>query len=57
MVEDPTSQYVYTSNSVDGTVSGFQLDNNTGELSNLKRGSTFTATGQATCVAVSGNVT
>jgi 6-phosphogluconolactonase (cycloisomerase 2 family) len=56
MVEDPTSQYVYTSNGVDGTVSGFVLDNNTGELSNLKRGSTFTATGQATCLAVSGNV-
>jgi 6-phosphogluconolactonase (cycloisomerase 2 family) len=56
MVEDPTSQYIYTSNSVDGTVTGFQLDNNTGKLSNLKRGSKFTATGQATCLAVSPNV-
>jgi hypothetical protein len=56
MVEDPTSQYIYTSNCVDGTVTGFQLDNNTGKLSNLKRGSKFTATGQATCLAVSPNV-
>jgi 6-phosphogluconolactonase (cycloisomerase 2 family) len=56
MVEDPTDQYIYTSNGVDGTASGFQLDNTSGELSNLKRGSTFAATGQATCLAVSPNV-
>ena len=56
MVEDPTDQYVYTSNGVDGTVSGFQLDNTSGELSSLKRGSTFTASGQATCLAISPNV-
>ena len=56
MVEDPTNKYVYTSNSVDGTVSGFQLDDRSGQLLNLTRGSTFTAVGQATCLAISPNV-
>jgi 6-phosphogluconolactonase (cycloisomerase 2 family) len=55
MVEDPSNQYIYTSNG-DGTVTGKILDNNSGKLSNLSRGSTFTAVGQATCLAVSGNV-
>jgi Lactonase, 7-bladed beta-propeller len=56
MVEDPTSQYVYTSNNTDGTVTGKIINQNTGQLSNLARGSTFTATGLSTCLAVSGNV-
>jgi 6-phosphogluconolactonase (cycloisomerase 2 family) len=55
MVEDPSHQYVYTSNG-DGTVTGKILDQNSGKLANLSRGSTFTAVGQATCLAVSGNV-
>ena len=55
MVEDPSNQYLYTSNG-DGTVSGKVLFAPTGQLSNLSRGSTFTAVGQATCLAVSGNV-
>ena len=55
MVEDPSNQYIYTSNG-DGTVTGKILDHNKGELSNLSRGSTFTAVGQATCLAVSGAV-
>jgi len=55
-VEDPTGKYIYTSNGVDGTVSGYQFDPSTGQLSNLKRGSTFTAAGQATCLAISANV-
>jgi 6-phosphogluconolactonase (cycloisomerase 2 family) len=55
MVEDPSHQYIYTSNG-DGTVTGKILDQKTGDLSNLNRGSSFTATGQATCLAVSGNV-
>ncbi len=54
MVEDPSFQYVYTSNG-DGTVTGKSIST-TGTLSDLRRGSTFTATGQATCLAVSGNV-
>jgi hypothetical protein len=55
MVEDPSNQYLYTSNG-DGTVTGKILDRNTGRLSNLTRGSTFQTVGQATCLAVSGNV-
>ncbi len=56
MVEDPTNQYVYTSNSVDGTITGKIINQNTGQLSDLARGSKFTATGVATCLAVSGTV-
>jgi hypothetical protein len=55
MVEDPSNQYIYTSNG-DGTVTGKLLDKSTGKLSDLTRGSTFAAVGQATCLAVSGNV-
>jgi 6-phosphogluconolactonase (cycloisomerase 2 family) len=56
MVEDPSGQYVYTSNSNDGTVSGRYINSQTGQLSDLPRGSSFQATGLATCLAVSGNV-
>jgi hypothetical protein len=55
MVEDPSNQYLYTSNG-DGTVTGKILDRTSGKLSDLRRGSTFNAVGQATCLAVSGNV-
>ena len=56
MVQDPTNQYVYTSNNIDGTVTGKIINQNTGQLSDLQRGSKFPATGQATCLAVSGVV-
>jgi 6-phosphogluconolactonase (cycloisomerase 2 family) len=56
MVEDPSSQYVYTSNYNDGTVTGKYINQNTGQLSDLSRGSVFQASGLATCLAVSGNV-
>jgi hypothetical protein len=56
MVEDPSSQYVYTSNSNDGSITGKFINPNTGQLSDLSRGSVFSATGLATCLAVSGNV-
>jgi len=56
MVEDPSSQYIYTSNNYDGTVTGKYINQNTGQLSALPRGSSFPATGLATCLAVSGNV-
>jgi 6-phosphogluconolactonase (cycloisomerase 2 family) len=55
MVEDPTNQYVYTSNNIDGTVTGKIINTNTGQLSNLNRGSTFPAAGRATCLAISGS--
>jgi 6-phosphogluconolactonase (cycloisomerase 2 family) len=56
MAEDPSNQYIYTSNTNDGTVTGKYINQNTGQLSNLSRGSTFPATGLATCLAISGNV-
>jgi 6-phosphogluconolactonase (cycloisomerase 2 family) len=56
MVEDPSNQYVYTSNYNDGSVTGKYINQNTGQLSDLARGSTFPASGLATCLAVSGNV-
>ncbi len=55
MVEDPSNQYIYTSNG-DGTVTGKVLFARDGTLSNLKNGSTFNAVGQATCLAVSGAI-
>lgn len=57
MAEDPTSQYVYTSNNTDSTVTGNRINQNTGQLSNLARGSTFPSSGRATCLAISGNTT
>jgi len=56
MVEDPTNQYVYTSNNIDGTITGRRIDSNTGELRELTRGSSFPTVGQPTCLALSGNV-
>jgi 6-phosphogluconolactonase (cycloisomerase 2 family) len=55
-VEDPTNQYLYTSNHNDGTISGNVLDNTTGILSPLTRGATFSATGDSECLAISGAV-
>lgn len=55
MVEDPTNQYVYTSNRADGTVTGKIINTNTGQLSDLTRGSTFPATGLSTCLTISGS--
>jgi 6-phosphogluconolactonase (cycloisomerase 2 family) len=57
MVEDPSNQYIYTSNSNDGTVTGKFINSNTGQLSDLARGSSFPTSGTgATCLGVSGNV-
>lgn len=56
MVQDPTNKYVYISAHNSGQVTGKLFDANTGELSQLSRGSTFSATGLATCLAISGAV-
>jgi 6-phosphogluconolactonase (cycloisomerase 2 family) len=56
MVEDPSSQYVYTANTNDGTVTGKFINQATGQLSDLTRGSQFPATGLPSCLGVSGNV-
>ncbi len=51
--EDPTDQYIYTSNQYDGTVTGKILSNITGQLSPLTRGSKFTAVGLPSCLVIS----
>jgi 6-phosphogluconolactonase (cycloisomerase 2 family) len=59
IVEDPSNQYIYTSNYNDGTVTGFQVNGGSGgsgELSQLTKGSKFTAVGKASCLAISGSV-
>ena len=53
MVEDPTNKYLYISDHNSGQVTGKIFDPRTGELQQLTRGSTFTATGLATCLALS----
>ena len=56
MVQDPSSQYVFTSNHVDGTVTGFLINQNTGQLSGLQHGSVFPTVSSPTCLVVSGAV-
>jgi 6-phosphogluconolactonase (cycloisomerase 2 family) len=56
MVEDPTNKYLYISDHNSGQVTGKIFDPNTGALQQLTRGSTFSATGLATCMAISGAV-
>jgi 6-phosphogluconolactonase (cycloisomerase 2 family) len=56
IVEDPSNQYIYTSNYNDGTVTGYQLNATSGELSDLTKGSTFTAVGKASCLVISGSI-
>jgi 6-phosphogluconolactonase (cycloisomerase 2 family) len=56
IAEDPSNQYIYTSNYNDGTVTGYQLNATSGELSDLTKGSTFTAVGKASCLAISGSI-
>ena len=55
-VQDPTNQYLYTSNHFDNTVTGKLVDQNRGFLSNLTRGTVFPSTQTPTCMAVSGNL-
>jgi 6-phosphogluconolactonase (cycloisomerase 2 family) len=53
MVEDPSKQWVYTSNQ-DGTITGYHIDHSTGRLTVLQHGSSFTAAGRPACLIVSG---
>jgi hypothetical protein len=55
-VQDPTNQYIYTSNNTDGTVTGKVARQDTGELSDLTKGSVFTVTKSPTCLVVSGSL-
>ena len=56
LVEDPTNQYIYSSNSGDGSVTGFFINQGDGSLQPLQHGSTFKALTHATCLAISGSV-
>ena len=55
-IEDPTFKYLYISDRNAGAITGKIFDPNTGELSQLSRGSTFSATGLAGCLALSNAV-
>jgi 6-phosphogluconolactonase len=56
IVEDPSNQYLYSSNNTDSTVTGKLLNQNTGFLADLTHGSTFPTAMHPTCLAVSGNI-
>jgi 6-phosphogluconolactonase (cycloisomerase 2 family) len=56
MVEDPTNKFLYNTNHNDSTVTGKQITNNRGFLSDLNHGSTFPTVQNPTCLAISGNV-
>ena len=56
VVQDPSNQYLYTSNNTDGTVTGKQLRQDTGTLATLTRGSVFPVTMKPTCLVVSGSL-
>ncbi len=55
IAEDPTNQYLYISNSVSGNVVGKGINSQTGQLNDLRRGSTFSAVTHASCLAISGS--
>ncbi len=56
LVQDPTNQYLYTSNNTDSTVTGKLIDQNRGYLSDLSRGSVFPVTMKPTCLVISSNI-
>ena len=56
LVEDPSNQYIYTSNFNDGTVTGKVFQSQFGFLSDLTHGSTFPVSQNPSCLAVSGNL-
>jgi len=54
LVEDPSSQFVYTANYNDSTVTGRAIDQNAGVLHDLNTTSSYTLTGPATWCFVDG---
>ncbi len=56
MVEDPTDQYLYSVNYNTNNISGKIIDQTTGQLSNMFKGTTFATVGQPTFVAVTSRV-
>ncbi len=57
IVQDPSNQYIYTSSFNDSQITGRILDPNSGNLTLLRRGSTFNSVGNPTWCAVSGRTT
>lgn len=56
VVQDPSKQYLYTSNNTDSTVTGKIIRQDNGILSPLQRGSVFPTTMKPTCLAVTGSL-
>jgi hypothetical protein len=54
MVEDPSNQFIYEANYNDSTISGRVIDQNSGVLNNLPKGSSFTLPGQPTWCLMDG---
>ncbi len=54
ILEDPSNQYIYTANFSDSTVTGRKIDTNTGVLSDLIKGTSFSTAGNPTWCVVSG---
>jgi 6-phosphogluconolactonase len=54
IVEDPSDQFIYEANQYDSTITGRQLDPNTGDLDNLRSTSTYTLQGPPTWCLVDG---
>jgi 6-phosphogluconolactonase (cycloisomerase 2 family) len=57
IVEDPSNQYIYTTSFNDSLYTGRILDPNSGNLTLLRRGSSFNIVGNPTWCAVSGRTT
>ena len=55
--EDPSNQYIYTTSFNDSQITGRILDPKSGNLTLLRRGSTFNTVGNPTWCAVSGRTT
>jgi 6-phosphogluconolactonase (cycloisomerase 2 family) len=53
--EDPSKQYIYTAGAISNSITGAKLDNNTGTLKVLSKGSTFSTVGTPTWCIYSSN--
>ncbi len=56
MIEDPSGQYIYTSNTQASTVTGKLINSATGYLQDLNRGPSFPTSGFPSCLGFSGSV-
>jgi 6-phosphogluconolactonase (cycloisomerase 2 family) len=52
---DPTRQYIYTSNQISNSLTGYRFGAQYGNLSTLTRGSNFPTVGSPSCFVISGN--